>query len=182
MYPTKEEIAYYNNLVDNPRPHFVRIEQKIKIGDPENVKIPCMIGYQHIKHAYINIKSPINVMSSGLYSHIMNVPLEPRRDPRYPDRVCNFVGRVKDVHILVGNFTFITDFMILEDMSSVIDSRLSHVVLGKPFVETSNLKYDHLYGTVQFSNDVDKITYRMPYKVKEFRFVSRLDKDYIGAI
>ena len=55
-------------------------------------------------------------------------------------------------------------------------------MLGKPFVEASNLKYDHLYGTVQFSNDIDKITYRMPYKVRGFRFVSRLDMDYIGAI
>ena len=121
-------------------------------------------------------------MSSSLYSHIMNTPLGPRRDPRYPGGVCNFVGRVKDVHILVGNFTFTTDLMILEDMASVIDSRLSHVVLGNPFMETTNLKYDHLYGTVQFSNDIDKITYRMPYRVKEFLFVSRLDKDYIGAI
>ena len=45
LYPTKEEIAYYNNLVDNPRPPFVRIDPKIKRGDPGNVKIPYMIGY-----------------------------------------------------------------------------------------------------------------------------------------
>ena len=181
LYPTKEEVAYYKHLVDSPRPPFVRIDPKIKLGDPGNVKIPCMIGYQHIKHAYIDIKSPVNVMSSSLYSRIMNMPLEPMIDPKYPGGVCNFVGRVKDIHILVGNFTFTTNFMILEDMSSVIDSRLSHVVLGKPFVEASSLKYDHLHGTVQFSNDVDKITYRMPYRVKEFRFISRMENDYIGA-
>ena len=108
----------------------------------------------------------INVMSSSLYSHIMNSPLEPRRDPRYPGGVCNFVGRIKDMHILVGNFTFTTDFIILEDLESVVDCRLSHVVLGKQFVEVSNLKYDRLRGTVQFSNNIDRITYRMPYWVK----------------
>ena len=181
-YPTKEEIAYYNNLVDNPRPPFVRIDPKIKRGDPGNVKIPCMIGYQYVEHAYIDCESPINVMSSGLYSQIINTPLEPRIDPKCPGGVCNFVGRVKDMHILVGNFTFVTNFMILEDLASVVDCRLSRVVLGKPFIEASNLKYDRLRGTVQFSNHIDRITYRMPYRVNEFRFVPRFDKDNIGAI
>ena len=168
LYPTKEEIAYYNNLVDNPRPPFVRIDPKIKRGDPGNVKIPCMIGYLYVEHAYIDCESPINVMSSSLYSHIMNTPLEPRKDPKYPGGVCNFVGRVKNVHIFVGNFTFATDFMILEDLASVIDCRLSPVVLGKTFVEVSNLKHDRIGGTVQFSNDIDRITYRMLYWVKNF--------------
>ena len=74
LYPSKEEIAYYNNLVDNPRPPFVRIDPKIKRGDPGNVKIPCMIGYQYVEHAYIDCESPTNVMSSSLYSQIMNIP------------------------------------------------------------------------------------------------------------
>ena len=166
LYPTKEEIAYYNNLVDNPRLPSTRIDPKIKRGDPGNVKIPCMIGYQHIEHAYIDCESPINVMSSSLYSHIMNTPLEPRMDTKYPGRVCNFIRRIKDIHIFVGSFTFVTDFMILEDLASVVDCRLSHVVLGKPFVEVSNLRYDRLRGTVQFANDIDRITYRMPYRMK----------------
>ena len=44
LCPTKEEIAYYNNLIDNPRSPFTIIEPKIKRGDPKNAKIPCMIG------------------------------------------------------------------------------------------------------------------------------------------
>ena len=72
--------------------------------------------------------------------------------------------------------------MILEDLTSVIDCRLSHVVLGIPFVKVSNLRYDRLRGTIQFSNDLDRFTYWMPYWVNEFRFVPPLDKDNIGAI
>lgn len=53
LYPTEEEIAYYNNFIDNPRPPFVKIDPKIKRGDPKNVKIPCMIGYKCIDQAYI---------------------------------------------------------------------------------------------------------------------------------
>ena len=55
------------------------------------------------------------------------------------------------------------------------------MVLSRPFVEDSRLKYDKLEGTIQFANEHDKITYRMPSKMKEFRFVPQLDKDHISA-
>lgn len=139
LYPTEEEIAYYSHIVDNPRPPFVKIDPKIKKSNPWNVKIPCMIGYKYIEQAYIDCESPINVMSSSVYNDIMNAQLEPRRDPKYPGGVCNFVGRVKGVHIFIGSFTYVADFMNLEDLASVIDCCLSHVVLGKPFVENSKL-------------------------------------------
>ena len=181
LYPTKEEIAYYNNLIDNPRSPFTMIEPKIKRGDPKNAKIPCMIGYRQISNAYIDFKSPINIMSSAVYNDIVNIRLEPRRDPKYPGGVCNFVGRIKGLCVFVGDFTFVTDFMIVEDLANVIDCRLSNVVFGKPFVEESKLEYDEVEGTIRFASNTDSITYRMPNRMKEFRFVSRLDQDNIGA-
>ena len=120
-------------------------------------------------------------MSSMVYNDIVNTRLEPRRDPKCPGGVCNFVGRVKDLRVFVGNFTFVTDFMIVEDLANVIDCRLSNVVFGKPFVEESKLEYDEVEGTIRFASNTDSITYRMPNRMKEFRFVSRLDQDNIGA-
>ena len=76
-------------------------------------------------------------MSSNVYNDIVKTRLEPRRDPKYPGGVCNFVGRVKGLHVFVGDFTYITDFMVVEDLVNVIDCRLSNVVFGKPFVEES---------------------------------------------
>ncbi|GJX66848.1 hypothetical protein Tco_0302575 [Tanacetum coccineum] len=40
------------------------------------------------------------------------------------------------------NFTYFIDFMIIEDISSIMDPRLSQVVLGRPFVEISNKTHD----------------------------------------
>jgi hypothetical protein len=54
--------------------------------------------------------------------------------------ISNFVGRVKGLHVIVGNFTYETDFMIVEDTRPVIDDCLSQVVIGKPFVETSKMR------------------------------------------
>ncbi|GJW29135.1 hypothetical protein Tco_0046010 [Tanacetum coccineum] len=42
----------------------------------------------------------------------------------------------------IGNFNYVTDFIFVEDISSIIDPRLSQVVLGKPFVEISNMTHD----------------------------------------
>ena len=120
-------------------------------------------------------------MSSAVYNDIMIERLEPRKDPKYPGGICNFVGRVKGLHIFIGNFTFVADFMVLEDVVSAIDCDLSHVVLGKPFVEDSKLKYDKQEGIIQFANECDRITYRMPTRMKEFRFVPQLEKDHISA-
>lgn len=72
--------------------------------------------------------------------------------------------------------------MVVEDLANVIDCRLSQAVLGKPFIEEYKLKHDQIEGTVQFSNGIDRITYRMPNKMKEFRYVPQLDRDNISAV
>lgn len=140
-----------------------------------------MIGYKHIDNAYIDFKSPINIMSSSVYNDVVKTRLGPRRDPKYPGGVCNFVGRIKGLHVFVGNFTYITDFMVVEDLASVIDCRLSQVVFGRPFVDESNLEYDEIDGTIRFASETERITYRMPNRMKEFHFVPRFDMDTIGA-
>ncbi|GKD33471.1 hypothetical protein Tco_1248980 [Tanacetum coccineum] len=54
------------------------------------------------------------------------------------------------MHVFVGNFIHVIEFMIVEDISSIIDLRLSQVVLGKPFVEISNMTHDPSEGVVIF--------------------------------
>ncbi|GKA05710.1 hypothetical protein Tco_0684830 [Tanacetum coccineum] len=49
-----------------------------------------------------------------------------------------------------GNFTYVTDFIIVEDISLIIDPRLSQVVLGEPFIEISNVTHNPLEGVVIF--------------------------------
>ncbi|GJX07735.1 hypothetical protein Tco_0195667 [Tanacetum coccineum] len=71
---------------------------------------------------------------------IMRSKLDPREDANRG--VSNFIGRIKGMHVFIGNFTYVIDFMIVEDISSFIDPRLSQVVLGRPFVEMSNMTHD----------------------------------------
>ncbi|GJY28248.1 retrovirus-related pol polyprotein from transposon TNT 1-94 [Tanacetum coccineum] len=73
------------------------------------------------------------------------------------------------------------NFMILEDLGSVIDGRLNEVVRGKPFVQASKLTYDESLGLIRFAHRDDEVVFRMPHRTKELDLVSPLEKDKFEA-
>nr|GEW26052.1 MAK10-like protein [Tanacetum cinerariifolium] len=141
IFSTKSELAYHKYLMCGPIPSIFLRNPIIIEGCPSNLKIPCNIGHVHVGKAYINLNSPLNIMTRMMYNWIMRRKLDPRENAN--GRVNNFTGRIKGIHVFVGNFTYIVDFMIIEDISSIIDPRLSQVVLEKPFVEIYNMTHDH---------------------------------------
>ncbi|GKB49281.1 hypothetical protein Tco_0900034 [Tanacetum coccineum] len=119
-----------------------------------------------------------NSMTGGL--GIMRRKLDPKENPIRGIR--NFTGRIKGMHIFVGNFSYISDFMIVEDITSIIDPRLSQVVLGKPFVEISNMTHDLSLGVVRFTNRIDEIVYKIPHKIEQYNSLSYLEKEYTKSV
>ncbi|GKE51871.1 hypothetical protein Tco_1487027 [Tanacetum coccineum] len=100
-------------------------------------------------------------MTRMMYNWIMRRKLYPRENAN--GGISNFTGRIEGMHVFIGNFTYVVDFMIVEDISSIIDPRLSQVVLGRPFVEISNMTHDPSEGvkkehtkSVYLRNDEDK--------------------------
>ncbi|GJZ79170.1 hypothetical protein Tco_0644007 [Tanacetum coccineum] len=161
-FPTCGELAYHKYLMHDSYLSKIIRDPIIKRGNPSNLKIPCNIGHVHIERAYIDLDSPLNIMSRSCYNWIMTARLAPKKSPKSPNRLNNFTGSAKGMHIFVGNFTYVSDFMIIEDISSVIDPRVSHVVLGKPFVELSDMTYDSSLGVVRLTNGNGEIAYKMP--------------------
>ncbi|GKB97140.1 hypothetical protein Tco_0983277 [Tanacetum coccineum] len=106
--------------------------------------------------------------------------VKPREDPNRG--VSNFTGRIKGVHVFLGNFTYVVDFMIVEDISSIIDPRLSQVVLGKPFIEISNMTHDLSLGVVKFTDGINEIAYKMPHKIEEYDSLSDLEKKHTKSV
>ncbi|GJT48827.1 hypothetical protein Tco_0974984 [Tanacetum coccineum] len=80
------------------------------------------------------------------------------------------------------NFTYVLDFMIVEDISSIINPGLSQVVLGKPFVEISNMTHDLSLGIVKFTNGANEIAYKMPHKIEQFNSLSDLEKEHTKSV
>ncbi|GKC04182.1 hypothetical protein Tco_0995792 [Tanacetum coccineum] len=172
-FPTMKELRYHERLLKNPRPPWVKA--KIKTGNVNNVKFSCMIGQFNKEQAYLDLESPINVMSRLHYNWIMSNRLEPRRKPLNPKKNYNFVWRVKGLKVFVRNFTYECDFMVLEDTTSVIDHYLGSVVFGKPFVEATGLVYNKEEGTVVFERDKEKIMFKIPYKIDIFKHIDFMD-------
>ncbi|GJZ20966.1 hypothetical protein Tco_0558005, partial [Tanacetum coccineum] len=150
-----KELRYHEWLLKKPRPPWVKA--KIRTGNLNNVKFSCMIGHFDKKQSYLDMKSPINVMSRLHYNWIMSKRLGPRRKPSNLGKISNFVGRVKGLKVFVGNFTYECDFVVFEDTTSVIDHDLGSVVFKKPFVEAVGLIYDREEGTITFEKDKEKI-------------------------
>ncbi|GJR36496.1 hypothetical protein Tco_1212180 [Tanacetum coccineum] len=181
MFPTEEELTYHRELRGEPCHPFSTLEPKIRRGDPWSLKIPCVIGTVYMGHAYIDLQSPVNIMSRAYYNKIREKSFQARRNSYQPYKFCNFVRRAKNVHIFVGCFIYVVDFMILEDLGSVIDGRLSEVVLGKPFVQASKLTYDESLGLIRFAYRDDEVVFRIPQRTKKLDLVSLLEKDKFEA-
>ena len=179
--PTKEEKEYHKDLFDDEETPYFLGNPVIKTGDPSNLNIPCNIGHLHVWKAYIDPKSPVNIMSRAYYNLIMRDPLEFRMIPESL-YIRNFTGRVKGLHVFVGNFTYRVDFMIVEDIRPVIDDCLSHVVFGRPFVKASKMSYDPSLGIVKFKEGTEEIAYQMPYKIEQFRDLSNLEKEHKQSV
>nr|GEW11585.1 retrotransposon Orf1 [Tanacetum cinerariifolium] len=115
-------------------------------------------------------------LESMLYNWIMQRKLDPKEDINRGAK--NFIGRIKGVYVFVGNFTCVIDFMIVKDIGSIIDPRLSQVVLWKPIVEISNMTHDPPEGVVRFTNETNEIAYMMPHKIEQYNSLSDLEKDH----
>nr|GEY80935.1 putative ribonuclease H-like domain-containing protein [Tanacetum cinerariifolium] len=168
-FPTLEELEYHEWLLKYPKPSWVRA--KIRIENLNNIKISCMIGHFLKRQAYIDLESPITVMSKQHYERIMNKGLESRQKPSNPSKNNNFVGRVRGLKVFIGNFTYEYNFIIMEDTTSVIDHHLGEIVFRKPFVRKTCLVYDPEEGTITFEKDNKKITFKMPHRMEAFDYI-----------
>ncbi|GKE30363.1 hypothetical protein Tco_1445747 [Tanacetum coccineum] len=62
------------------------------------------------------------------------------------------------------------------------DPRLSQVVLGRPFVEISNMTHDPPEGVVRFIRGADGVTYKMPHKIEQYDSLSDLEKEHTKSV
>ncbi|GJV08445.1 retrotransposon ORF1 [Tanacetum coccineum] len=179
-FPTRSELAYHKYLMCGPIPSIFLWNPIIIEGCPSNLKIPCNIGHVHVEKAYIDLNSPLNIMTRMMYNWIMRRKLDPRENAN--GGISNFTRMIKGMHVFIGNFTYVVDFMIFKDISSIIDPRLSQVVLGRPFIKISNMTHDLPEGVVRFTNKNDEVAYKMPHKIEQYNSLSNLEKEHTKAV
>ncbi|GJV19330.1 protein kinase-like domain, concanavalin A-like lectin/glucanase domain protein [Tanacetum coccineum] len=114
-------------------------------------------------------------MSRRQYNQIMTYGLRSRQKPLNPDKISNFVGRVRSLKFFIGSFAYECDFMILEDTTSIIDRCLEEMVFGRPFIDETGLVYNKEEGTVMFKQDNEKIKFKMPHTMEIFEQTRLMD-------
>ncbi|GJR58304.1 hypothetical protein Tco_1500466 [Tanacetum coccineum] len=155
LVDTSKESVYESLIKEMPKCS-LNCDFRIKKGDPRNLKIPCMIGHKFTAKAYIDVDLPMNIMSLAYYNSI--------KKNRYEYRGRNFVGLGRDIHVFVGNMSYIMDFTILENIEANIDPSLSHVVFGRPFIEIACLAINRKHGLMTFTDEIKEVTFKTPYK------------------
>nr|GFA24908.1 retrotransposon Orf1 [Tanacetum cinerariifolium] len=83
----------------------------------------------------------------------------------------NFTGRIKGMYVFVGNFTYVVDFRIIED-----------IILGRPFVEISNMTHDPPKRVVRFTNKNNEVAYKTPHKIEQYNLLSNLEKEHTKSV
>ncbi|GJT97219.1 hypothetical protein Tco_1092737 [Tanacetum coccineum] len=103
----------------------------------------------------------MNIITRKAYNTIMVDGLESIR--------MNLVATVRYVYVFVGSFTYVTDFVVLEDIGEFIVHDMAEVVMGKPFRKFTQLEYDCVKGLVSFTRIFDNYTFQIPRTILRFK-------------
>ena len=145
------------------RTMFFGMGTRIHYRNPYNLQLSCKIGYADF-HPFVDTSSPVNIISKECYNQIMIKELEYKGN--------NFLGIATNVHIFIGMYTFLVDFVVLDDVSEFVEDGLTGVILGSPFKAISGLGEDAKQGIVWLQYGNDKTIFRMPRVVKNFKHLN----------
>ncbi|GJS08930.1 hypothetical protein Tco_0365726 [Tanacetum coccineum] len=181
LVDTCEESVYESLIKEMPKCS-LKFDFRIKKGDPRNLKIPCMIGHKFIANAYIHVDLPMNIMSLAYYNSI--------RKSRYEYRGRNFVGLGRDMHVFVGNMSYVMDFTILENIETNIEPNgIKEITFKTPYKdlkrsEFSSKGHDLLSSRIILSEDDYDRGCRKPSDLEDgfYRDTIKLGHEYLTGI
>ncbi|XP_074278098.1 uncharacterized protein LOC141601701 [Silene latifolia] len=136
-----------------------------KCGDPGMFTIPCKIGDLDCQRAMLDLDASINVLPTYLYESLKLGPLKPTRTViSLADRSNIYpIGIVEDVLVKVGDMIFPADFYVIEMEP---EKGSTPILLGGPFMRTSNTKIDVSSGCLTMEFEGKKIEYRIHEAMK----------------
>ncbi|GJV04962.1 hypothetical protein Tco_1338531 [Tanacetum coccineum] len=148
-----DDCEVLNELSEYESAGMLRGERIINSFDRSVLAFQCMIGFRKFT-TYLDPFLPMNIISRKAYNTIMVEGLE--------NTWQNLVAVVRDVYVFVGSFTYIMDFVVLENIGEFIMSDMAEVLMGTPFRKITKLKCDVAKGLVSFTKIFDTYIFRMP--------------------
>ncbi|GKD54730.1 hypothetical protein Tco_1288117 [Tanacetum coccineum] len=123
-------------------PSYCNDDKKIYIDCAHKLKFSCMIGFE-FTHANFFLLLYVNMMSRKFHNSIMKNKMVYKGDN------------------VVGAFSVMTDFAVLEDMDAYHDDGMGDVIVGEPFLREVRIKAKCFEGIITLYNGDDEVTYQM---------------------
>ena len=118
------------------------LQQKIpaKYKDPGCPTIPCVIGNHEIDRALLDLGASVNLLPYPVYEKLGLGKLKPTSVTlQLADGLVKILrGIIEDVLIKVDKFYFPVDFIVLDTQPDVDACAQIPIILGRPFLATSN--------------------------------------------
>ncbi|GJW83763.1 homeodomain-like protein [Tanacetum coccineum] len=149
-----------NEVTHSPfKPEFLSTGNRTHLHSPYNLQVTCKIGFVNFA-PYIEPQYPFNIMSRKAYNSIMKHELV------YTGN--NTVGFFRNLHVFVGGYQFLTNFIILESINEFVEKGLTEVLFGQPFKEHVRIVEDWVKGVLWFKIKDDKTIFNMPRAEERF--------------
>ena len=98
---------------------FFGVGTRIHHRNPYNLQLSCKIGYTDF-HPFVDTNSPVNIISKECYNQVMMKELEYKGN--------SFLGIATNIHVFVGVYTFLVDFVVMDDVNEFIEDGLTGVI------------------------------------------------------
>nr|GEW04436.1 hypothetical protein [Tanacetum cinerariifolium] len=131
LHNDSDDREVLNELIEYENVGMLRLEKAINSFDGDDLAFQCMIRFRK-SVAYFDPFLSMNIITRKAYNTIMVEGLEcTGKSLVSVVRDVSLLAVVRDVYVFVGSFTYITDFVVLEDIGEFIQIDKAEVVMAE---------------------------------------------------
>ncbi|GJX03198.1 hypothetical protein Tco_0189114 [Tanacetum coccineum] len=166
------EALFLNRLLDPVHGDYIELND---LNEPLELRINQVedLGFEHVNANFFPML-PINVMSKKFYNSIMKYKIE------YKGK--NVVGDFINVTIFVGNFSVVTDFVVVENTDAYRDQDIGEVIVERPFCRALCVEDRRFDGLITIHNGNDNVIYQMAHSHSRFKHLTNKQCNKIRPI
>ncbi|KAL6323496.1 hypothetical protein AAG906_039070 [Vitis piasezkii] len=157
----KKRLMYYQErLIVNKKAFLIeqvrailQCKSPLKYKDPGSPTISVMIGGKVVEKALLDLGASVNLLPYSVYKQLGLGELKPTSITlSLADRSVKIPrGVIEDVLVQVDNFYYPVDFIVLDTDPTVKEANLVPIILGRPFLATSNAIINCRNGLMQLT-------------------------------
>ena len=131
----------------------IKCKTPVKYKDPGCPTISVNIGGARVEKALLDLGSSVNLLPYSVYKQLGLGELKPTtitlsladRSVKIPE------GTIEDVLVQVDKFYYPVDFVVLDTESIAVGANYVPIILGRPFLATSNAIINYRNGVMQLT-------------------------------